>query len=95
MEPIQEYVRWGITGNTSQATLILVARGTGIRAKYGKKRGSELLFQNLGVVQFHLYLTATVWGMGGCAVGWVDERLLGKSIQMQRGDAVVAFTFGL
>jgi len=91
---IQEYVRWAMAGNTSQATLILLARGTEIRAKYGK-RGSELLHQNIGVVQLHLYLTATAWGLGGCAVGWVDQRLLGKSIQVYRGDAIVAFTFGL
>jgi SagB-type dehydrogenase family enzyme len=95
MEPIQEYVRWAITGGSSQATLILIARGTKIRGKYGKKRGSELLFQNIGVVQFHLYLTATAWGLGGCAVGWVEPHVFGKSIQLRRGDAVVAFTFGL
>jgi len=94
VEAIQEYVCWAMQGNTSQATLILVARGMDIRAKYGK-RGSELLHQNIGVVQLHLYLTATAWGLGGCAVGWVDQRVLGKSIQVYRGDAIVAFTFGL
>jgi SagB-type dehydrogenase family enzyme len=95
LDLLQRHVCWANQGTTAQATLVIVASGTEIRAKYGKTIGSQLLFQNIGVVQFHLYLTATIWGMGGCAIGWMDERMLGKSIQFQRGDAGVAFTFGL
>lgn len=94
LELLQKHVCWANQGTTAQATLVIVASGAAYREKYGK-RGFGLLYQNLGVVQFHFYLTATAWGLGGCAIGWMEESLFGKSFPLQRGDAVVAFTFGL
>lgn len=94
LELLQKHVCWANGGTTAQATLIIVASGTAYREKYAE-RGFELLHQNLGVVQLHFYLTATAWGLAGCAIGWLEQRLLGKSFRLQRDDAVVAFTFGL
>jgi SagB-type dehydrogenase family enzyme len=95
VEPLEAWFRWATGGGSaSQGALVLVGRGAAIRAKYGK-RGTELLYQNVGVVQAHLYLTVTSWGLNGCAIGWVEQQLVTEWVELQRGDAIVAFAFGL
>lgn len=95
LEALEAWLRWATAGGKDpQAALVLIGRGSAIRAKYGS-RGTELLFQNVGIVQAHLYLAATSCGLNGCAIGWVDHRLVHEWVELDRGDAVVAFEFGL